>query len=220
MIIAGTEEAGRGPVIGPMVMAIVVIDKKKEQQIIDAGIRDSKLLTPDQRERLFDIVKEIAKEYLIEIIPAYKVDEALNDPNMNLNWLEAVTSANMINKLKIKPEQVIMDCPSNNISAYNNYVKNLVKDKNIKITSEHKADLNHPVVSATSILAKVTRDREIEKLKQKYKVDFGSGYPSDPKTKEFLEKNYNKYNFFRKTWASYKKIAKKEKGKQVTLGSF
>lgn len=219
-MIAGVEEAGRGPVIGPMVMAIVVIDEADEQKLVDAGVKDSKLLSPAQREALFETINSISKEHLIKIIPPDKVDGSLNDPSMNLNWLEAKTSAYMINKLNIVPDKVILDCPSNNIPAYTDYVKERITNKNIKIVAEHKADLNHPVVSAASILAKVTRDREIEKLKKKYNIDFGSGYPSDPRTKEFLEKNYDKYNFFRKTWASYKNVLKKKNSKQSLLGEF
>ena len=72
---------------------------------------------------------------------------------------------------------------------------------------EHKADLNYPIVSAASILAKVTRDAEIEKIKKKIKVDFGSGYMSDPKTVNFLEKYYEKHDYlFRKSWLPYQNI--------------
>ena len=67
--------------------------------------------------------------------------------------------------------------------------------------------MHHPVVSAASIIAKVTRDQEIKKLKQEYNVEFGSGYPSDPRTKSFLEANHDKYPFFRTTWEPYKKVA-------------
>ena len=77
----------------------------------------------------------------------------------------------------------------------------------MKLVLEHKADLNYPVVSAASILAKVTRDAEIEKIKKEIGVDFGSGYMSDPRTSEFLKKNYKKYpEIFRKSWAPYQKI--------------
>ncbi|MAE13458.1 ribonuclease HII, partial [Candidatus Woesearchaeota archaeon] len=84
--------------------------------------------------------------------------------------------------------------------------------------AEHKADLNHPIVSAASIIAKVTRDREIEKIKQKIKIDFGSGYPADPKTQAFIKNNHDKYDIFRTTWKTYKNIAQTKQ--QTSLNTF
>jgi len=84
---------------------------------------------------------------------------------------------------------------------------------------EHKADLNHLVVAAASIIAKVIRDRSIEKLKKKIGIDFGSGYMTDPKTKDFLEKYHDQYpSLFRRRWESYKDV--EERKKQKTLGEF
>ena len=211
MIIAGVEEAGRGPVIGPMVMAICAIDEKKIPELQRLGVKDSKLISLKNREYLFEKIKEICEHDIIIMEPK-EIDDNLNNPEMNLNKLEGVVSAKLINK--IKTDKVILDCPSNNISAYTEYVKSFVKT-NTKIISEHKADLNHTIVGAASILAKVTRDRIIEELKKEANHDFGSGYPSDPKTIHFLKENWHKYDFFRKTWSTYKKVA--EASKQRTL---
>lgn len=205
MIICGVEEAGRGPVIGPLVMAAVNIDSEKEFLLKEIGVKDSKLLSPKQREELFPRVKELALSFEIIILTNKDVDDALRSEDLNLNWLEAITSVRLINALK--PQKAILDCPSNNISAYANYVKERLDDKGLEILAEHKADVNYPVVSAASILAKVTRDRLIEDIKKKIGIDFGSGYPSDPKTKEFLANYYDKYDIFRKTWASYKRVS-------------
>lgn len=216
MIIAGVEEAGRGPVIGPMVMAICAMDEEHLFKLKIIGAKDSKLLSPLQRDKIFEKLKEEC-EYRLIILQPSEIDDALNDPAMNLNKLEAKTSATLINDLN--PEKVTLDCPSNNITAYKNLVKSMITNKKTVVIAEHKADLNYEIVGAASILAKVTRDREIEKIKKKLKVDFGSGYPSDPKTVEFLNKNWDKYpEIFRKTWATYKKVAdsKKQKG----LGDF
>ena len=117
----------------------------------------------------------------------------------------------------MKPDKAILDCPSTNVKAYKQYVEKLLKGK-VELVAEHKADVNYPVVAAASILAKVTRDREIEKIKKKV-GNVGSGYPADPVTKAFLEKNWDKHpKIFRKTWAAYKNVAKK-KG-QKGLGEF
>ena len=81
---------------------------------------------------------------------------------------------------------------------------------------EHKADYKYPVVAAASILAKVTRDRYIKQLHEMY-GDFGSGYPSDPKTQIFLEKNWNNksISFIRREWASWKNIRIKHQQKRL-----
>ncbi len=216
-LILGIDEAGRGPVLGPLVIAGVMVKEKDEFKLLRLKVKDSKLLTKKRREYLFDKIKAIS-EYKIITIDPYEIDDAVDGNNsLNLNWLEAGKSAEIINELK--PEVVYLDCPSTNINAYANYVKKLLEDNEIKIISEHKADLRYPVVSAASILAKVTRDREIKKIEKTIKKKTGSGYPSDPLTQEFLKNNYDKnQEIIRKSWASYKDIVKK-KG-QKKLGEF
>lgn len=215
MKICGTDEAGRGPVIGPMVMCGVAIDKKKENDLVALGVRDSKLIAPNVREQMFDKIKDIVDDYEIVILSAKDIDDALEDPHLNLNWLEAEATGKILNKLKA--DKAFIDCPSNNTDAYKDYLNNLLKTKT-ELIVEHKADVNYPVAAAASILAKVTRDREIAKIRDKY-GDIGSGYPADPTTKKFLEDNWDTHpEIFRKTWASYKNIVKKQG--QKGLGDF
>jgi ribonuclease HII len=207
-IICGIDEAGRGPVIGPMVIAACTIKEEDEPKLAMIGVKDSKLLSPKERARLYDEVIRAVQKYKIRIIAPKEIDNALSDKKSNLNFLEANTSAELITSLK--PTTATLDCPSINTSAYKEYVQERIKSKT-EIIAEHKADLNHPIVSAASILAKVTRDREIQKLTDEIGVNFGSGYPSDPLTVEFLEKNYEKHEqIFRKTWQSYKNIINKK----------
>ena len=224
-ILGGVEEAGRGPVIGPMVMAGVVVEKGVQEKLKEIGVKDSKLLSPKQREQLFPKIKDLVKDYKIIILDADDVDAALNDSSMNLNKLEAKTSAKLIEILK--PDTVILDCPSTNPPAYVEQVESFFeKDNSSKIIAEHKADLNYPVVSAASILAKVTRDKLVKELEQQAKdilgvdVKLGSGYPSDPNTKKFLELYWDKLDsvkggFFRKTWKTYTNIANKKGQKNL-----
>ena len=169
-----------------------------------------------QREYMFDKILEIVDSYKIIILSPQDVDNALESEGTNLNWLEADASIDIINKLDA--DKAILDAPSNNIPKYTEYVENKLKVKT-SILAEHKADMNYPIVSAASILAKVTRDNEIEKIKQKIKMNFGSGYPSDPRTQGFLRKHYKDYpEIFRKSWASYKKLV--DGKKQSSLGDF
>ena len=214
-LICGIDEAGRGPVIGPMVMAGVLVKESDIPKLKSMGVKDSKLLSKDQRESLFKKIKDLVKAYKIIIIPPKEIDQALKSEELNLNWLEAHKSAEIINKLK--PDKAVLDCPSNNIKAYESYVKNLLKHKT-KLVVEHKADVNYLESGAASILAKVTRDREIEKIQKKY-GNCGPGYPSNEITQNFLKENWEKYpEIFRHTWSSYKrqKVAKH----QQKLGDF
>jgi len=206
VLTCGVEEAGRGPVIGPLVVCGVLIDDKDEGRLKRIGVKDSKLLSAKKREELFPKILKIAKNYKILITPTQQIDAALVSEEMNLNKLEAQKMGEAINSLK--PEKIIVDCPSNNIPQFVTYLMTHLKEKDVsKIIAEHKADVKYIIVAAASILAKVTRDREIEKIKEKIGIDFGSGYPADPKTVKFLKEKWDKYpSIFRKTWASYKKV--------------
>lgn len=216
VLIAGVDEAGRGPVVGPLVAAGVLIDEKDLAKLREIGVKDSKLLSPKQREMLFDKIISIAKNYKIVIVDPEEIDEAVESETSNLNQLETEKFAIIINYLK--PDRVVIDCPSTNLEAYKEHIRVYIKEK-MSIICEHKADLNHEVVGAASILAKVTRDREIEKIKERIGINFGSGYPSDETTKEFLKKNWNKYpDILRHSWASYKNVTVEKK--QTKLEDF
>jgi ribonuclease HII len=189
-----------------MVIAAVMADIDDLPKLSALGIKDSKLLLPAKRESLFEIITSLdCVSYEIKTISPKEIDDTLNSENFNLNWLEAVHSSMLINSLK--PDRAVLDLPSNNMVSYVAYVKKNL-NINCEIIAEHKADVNHVIVGAASILAKVTRDREIEKIKFKIGHNFGSGYPSDPKTVSFLKSNYHKFEgIFRKTWQSYRKVA-------------
>jgi len=185
MLICGIDEAGRGPILGPLVMAGILIEEKEASQLDAIGITDSKLLTPEQRDLFFTKIKKIVKNHLILSIPPQEVDEAVNGKDgLNLNTLEAKKTIEIINELN--PDNAILDCPSTNTRQYKDLILSKIKNKKIIVVCEHKADLNYVAVGAASILAKVTRDKEIGKIKKEIKIDFGSGYLSDPKTKKFL----------------------------------
>ncbi len=218
MYIAGVDEAGRGPVLGPMVMAIASIKKEDEFKLQAMGVKDSKLLSPQRRYELFNILKEICEIETIMVSPK-EIDEAVLSTTDNLNWLEARAAAELVNR--IKADVVTLDCPSTNIKAYKDYITERLKDKKRKIAVEHKADLNHLIVGAASIIAKVLRDEEIEKIRVKIGQEIGSGYSSDPKTQAFIKSNWNvkAYDkYIRKSWDTWQRIH--SKSKQKRLGEF
>ncbi len=216
VFICGIDEAGRGPVIGPMIMSGVLVEEKDIARLKAIGVKDSKLLTREQREGLFDKILKIVKKYKIIIVEPKEIDEALESDELNLNWLEAHKTAEIINSLK--PDKVTVDSPSNNCEAYTVYLVKLLKDKKLDLECIHKADLKHVYVGAASILAKVTRDKEMDKIKEKY-GDCGPGYMSNEVTQNFLAENWEKYpEIFRKSWVSYQNH--KNNKDQKKLGSY
>lgn len=219
-IIVGVDEAGRGPVLGPLVMAALAFKEDAIKKLEWLGVKDSKLLSAQTREELFERIREIVHDFRIEVIEPDAIDLSLSTEGTNLNWLEADTSASLVAELQ--PDKVIVDCPSINLVAYKKYfMEKLPLDlqKHAEILVEHKADLNHIVVAAASVIAKVIRDRIMESHRRELNIDFGSGYMSDPKTKEFLEKYHDQFpHLFRKQWRSYSNLI--EKKKQSKLGDF
>lgn len=215
-IIAGIEEAGRGPVIGPMVMAIIAIEEKEAEFLDQIGVDDSKKLSKKKREKIFDVLIANYKNE-IEIISPKEIDEALISTKSNLNILEGQVSSRLFNNLnaRISIQEVYLDCPSVNIEDYVKLFKKNLKNKSVNVIAEHKADENYLVVGAASILAKVTRDNEIEMIKNEIGHDFGSGYPSDPKTIAFVKKYFKDYDIFRKTWSTYQKVATRKNQKTL-----
>jgi len=168
-------------------MAGVSISEEKMHILGVLGVKDSKLLSKNKREELFDEIVKVADSYHIIEISAKEIDQ-MNAVGTNLNKLEAMKAAEIVNELN--PSKVILDSPEPTAEKFAVMVGELVKNSEIKLISEHKADINHKVVAAASILAKVTRDRRIEEIKKEFGYDFGSGYPSDPLCQKFLKEYF------------------------------
>jgi len=231
-MILGIDEAGRGPVIGPLVIAGCLTTPEIDLSLKELGIKDSKLILPKKREMLFEIVKQKVLAWEIIVVYPDEIDAALNNPDLNLNKLEAITSSKII-KLVIEKKgnnfSVMLDSPTNTPAPYIEFVNKLIQNK-VKVNAEIKADLNYPSVSAASILAKVTRDKIIKKMESEVirnigKIEIGSGYPADPKTKFFVDKYWNKIDFvkggfFRKTWSTWKNAKNKNTSLQRNMTDF
>jgi ribonuclease HII len=213
MLIAGVDEAGRGCVIGPLVVAGIAVKVETLPLLSELGVKDSKLLSPKKREELYpEIIRLTEKYQTIKVLP-YQIDKAVESARKlhKLNRLEAQTMAQVIEALK--PDEVYVDAADTVEYRFRNHIQECLKIKT-RIISKHKADKIFPVVSAASIIAKVERDREIASLRLEY-GDFGSGYLTDQKTMSFLrrllEKNGEYPSFVRKSWKPAKR-AKNEKG--------
>jgi len=186
-LIAGVDDAGRGPIIGPLVIAGVLIPEEQQQSLRQSGVRDSKLLTPETRTRLDAHIRStVPKVSIVEAQPQ-EIDEfVLHGGRLRrLNFLEARMMAEVISDLE--PTEAYVDASDVNEARYASTIREFLPEpmKSLKIFSEHHADRTFPVVSAASIIAKVRRDAQVAALRNQY-GDFGSGYITDPKTMEFL----------------------------------
>ncbi|NPA47432.1 MAG: ribonuclease HII, partial [Thermococci archaeon] len=209
-------EAGRGPVIGPMVVAAVVIEEGRVEDLSSIGVRDSKKLSPARRERLFEEILSTVDEIKVRVVPP----EVVGDPAVNVNDLEVQVFGDVLNSLSLRPSVIYVDAADVDAERFASRLRERLSYEAL-IVAEHRADDRYPVVSAASIVAKVIRDREIEKIREVY-GDVGSGYPSDPRTRRFLEDYLREHGDFppvvRRSWKTLKKI--REKSGRVTLDRF
>lgn len=187
MLIAGVDEAGRGPAIGPMVLAVAVVSSEKEDVLHELGARDSKLIPEPERERLYPLMKQNLSAFATYHLSAPEMDALMERDS--LNEIEAMKIGSLLNDLPEKPELVYVDSPDPVASNFARRIENYISYKP-KIIAEHKADVNYPIVSAASILAKVERDDVIKKIQAQYDSfgDIGSGYSHDERTITFLKK--------------------------------
>ncbi|HIH23042.1 TPA: ribonuclease HII [Candidatus Micrarchaeota archaeon] len=180
--IAGIDEAGRGPVLGPLVICIAYCDRSDERQLKRVCKKDSKQLTAAKRAETYAALKGFCHFKLIEI-GADEIDKRRAN-NESLNDIEAKGMAGLVKHLPSNQSADIMiDLPDRYEWIFR---KRMEKFGVKKFEAQHKADENYSIVAAASIAAKLRRDAIVEEIKSKTGVDFGSGYPSDPKTRAVL----------------------------------
>ena len=180
MLIGGVDEAGRGSILGPLVVAGVSVRQSRLARLKEMGVRDSKLLTPQARTRLVDEIKSVADSFYVHPVNIAEIDKSVLVKG--LNRLEAKAMAHVI--AHIRADEVFVDCCDINPDRYRDNIASHLP-KSPKIHSMHHADRHNVAVSAASILAKVERDSEIQKLRKRHR-NIGSGYPSDEKTMLFI----------------------------------
>lgn len=198
----GVDEAGRGSVLGPLVVGAVYTDDDKVLKEI--GVKDSKKLTPKTREKMYDEIISSVPDYSLVIYPADKIDELMG--KISLNDIELGMFVEACSKVPVI--RVYADCPDVNEERFSNQMS--VRMKGTQIVGRHKADDTYPVVSAASILAKVTRDRMVEDISNEFGIDIGSGYPSDKYTMDFIAKwikeNGKAPKYVRTSWEPVRKL--------------
>ncbi len=220
-IFTGIDDATKCPCIGSIFLAGVVADAKTIKKWKKLGVKDSKLIAPKKREKLAQIIKKTALAYTIDHMPPKMID----DKSINLNAWEMVTMLKIIQALhqKYKLQSIYVDNWEVTEKVFKERFLTLIKKKDLLeqnniildthtllslwLIPEHRADENHIVVGAASILAKVSSDAQYAQYKKEY-GDFGSGSPGDPKTRLFVwQHRKNPLPIIRTSWQTYKALA-------------
>ena len=210
-VICGVDEAGKGSVLGPLVIAAVGVPS--DDVFADVLVKDSKMLSPAMREHLYSVIRKRFRVATVRI-DAHEIDEIRK--GMTMNSCIARAHAQVIGKLS--PSKAFVDACDVNAFRYAEMVKSHL-DCTCEIISEHHADESFRVVSAASIVAKVVRDRAIVTLSKKYGT-IGSGYSSDPVTIAFLYSYIDEYKMpppiARKSWKTVSRLIAKKQQSQLS----
>jgi ribonuclease HII len=207
-IVGGIDEAGRGSVLGPLVVAGVSAGPEALKEFERLGVTDSKLLTGKARSELYKEIAELSAAVRFVSIGPSEIDHYVKHGRRyrKLNFLEAIHMATVISGLGA--EEVFVDAPDTNPARFCAELAELLQPCP-RLVAEHKADRNYVVVSAASIVAKVERDRAVEKLREVH-GDFGSGYPSDDQTisylKDWVQREGCEPPFARKSWKTWDRV--------------
>lgn len=207
----GIDEAGRGPVLGPLVIGAFAVAKGREQILLKNGAKDSKLLSASTREHLCQVLSAhgFAKVILIE---ASELDKLMQ--TLSLNEIEAQKIGELMLEMEKEAKArggeldcIFADSPDPNPEKFCKRIKTYYSKARVECSN--KAESKWPQVAAASIFAKVRRDEEIEKIIAIVGEDFGSGYPSDPKTIAFLKRRLDDEKvarFVRHKWQTVKNL--------------
>ena len=206
--VGGVDEAGRGCLLGPLVVAGVSASHRGVAKLRDLGVKDSKRLSPKRREALFSEIVSAADRVRWTSVPPEEIDQVVTHGRRlrKLNYLEAVYFAKVIDQLGA--QRVTVDASDVLPKRFGRDILSNMAAR-CKVVALHKADRDFPVVSAASIIAKVERDRQVELLRSVH-GDFGSGYPSDPVTRSFftkwMERGAPLPDYVRKSWKTWLRI--------------
>ncbi len=229
----GVDEAGRGPVLGPLVVAALAV--KRPGILEEIGTRDSKNLTPAQRSAIFRRMTgtpEIIFEY--KVVEASDLDSLMEEVSLNVVEVRLFAAAisSLMERLPSPPEGIFLDACDVNEERFGRSViasldRNADVPENMQVFSRHKGDSIYPVVSGASIVAKVIRDGEMEKIRQEFGMgmeDMGSGYPADSRTRRFLE-NWIKEKgvvppHARRSWKTTRRLVSQYAASQKRLSDF
>jgi len=218
-MIAGIDEAGKGPVLGPMCVAGLLLDENKLEKIAHLGVKDSKKLMPKKREALSVEIKKLADRFFILEVSPGQID-ALRKV-MTMNEIMVASYVKVLEELR--PDTAFVDAADVIEKRFGDNIKKKYSF-DLNITSEHNADEKYPIVSAASILAKVRRDELVMNIQKTAGFEIGSGYPSDKKTITFLENWVMEHgslpDFARSSWETSKNIIERSGKSQKTISDY
>ena len=207
-LLGGVDDAGRGCVAGPLVIAGISVTKERVSVLKELGVRDSKKLSPRRRETLYGEILKISDHCHSAQIHPQEIDTVVRTgmKYRKLNYLEALYFAKVIDQLGAS--QVTVDASDSVPERFRSTIMENLKSR-CRVSAFHKADRDFPVVSAASIVAKVERDRAVQRLREKH-GDFGSGYPSDPATRIFFTERMRRGeplpDYVRKSWKTWGRL--------------
>jgi len=200
----GIDEAGRGCVIGPLVVACVAADAADRKWFWANNVRDSKIVPPKQRDELAQKIKERCW-FQVKIVQPPKIDIAVRDRSRTLNGLELELMAELLREFQDAHEErealALVDAPSINAQGF---LEQLFVASNwddmATLRAKHEADRRDRTVGAASIIAKTERERLIAKLKKELGINFGCGYSHDETTRSFVTTCPPDAAYVRWTW--------------------
>lgn len=179
----GVDEAGKGPVLGSMFVAAV----RADPALLPDDVGDSKGIESQRRRELETAVRDAAAAVEVVEIPVERID----DPDTDMNGLTVAGHSEALASVVEDGASGYADAGDTNAVRFERRVNSNV-DCQIDLRAEHGADETYAIVGAASILAKVARERHVEALAAEFGA-VGSGYPSDPNTREFLESFVREY---------------------------
>lgn len=212
----GLDEAGRGAVLGPLVVGGFVTRASDADRLPTLGVRDSKLLSPARREAVYRALAPVGRRYAIHLAPR-TIDAYVR--HNGLNELEARAFGRLARQAGVR--RIFVDACDPVAPRFGAAVRRWAGAE-VEVESRHHADRDLPIVGAASIVAKVRRDRSIARLARSCGDAIGSGYPSDPRTAEFVRARLNAGapppSWMRASWATVERLMPPRSG--PTLESF
>ena len=205
VVLCGVDEAGRGPAMGPLVVAAVAI--ADDAPLREIGVKDSKKLPPTKRIELSVQIREMARVE-VRVVPAEEIDAREN----SLNELEAELFAELLDR--IAPTEAFLDACDTNEARFARTVGSKLRC-HPRLVAKHKADDIYPVVSAASIIAKTVRDEEMERICRSLGIVGMSGYCGDKRTNDFVEGYLKEHGSLpphtRRSWKNIRKLSSDSK---------
>ncbi|MFA5935561.1 MAG: hypothetical protein WC787_01770 [Patescibacteria group bacterium] len=204
----GVDEAGRGCVLGPLVVAVVAANESDRRWFAQQNVRDSKIVPAKERDRLADEIKQRCW-FSLKVAVAPDVDRAVFDRSRTLNGLELEMMSeclqDALGEFGEREAYALVDAPSINAEGFRIKLFDHCGWPDFdRLDAKHHADTNNRTVGAASLLAKNERERLIAKLKEELGCDFGSGYSHDERTIAHLKTAPEGAAYVRWSWATAK----------------